>query len=385
MRRREFLTDGGRAAVALSVLSLAGCSRGNQPATASATEARWKPLVAELEVQIPAWMADAAVPGLSIAVIQESETVWQRGFGVRDATSPETVDDATVFEAQSMSKPVFAYAVMKLYEKGVIELDAPLTRYTSERLLTDDPRLDSITARRVLSHTSGLPNWRSNDDPLRINFTPGERYLYSGEGYSYLQSVVTHLEGHVNLNDCASFEMDLEVCATDIDAYMKANVLAPLEMRTSGYLWNDAFERHAARRHDGDGKPMKWSRPTAPAVARYAAAGELRTTPADYAKFMISLLEPREGDPFRLSRRTVGEMLQAQVKVDDSVSWSLGWAIQHTPRGDFIFHGGGIDGAHCKAVASVAHKTGYVVMTNGQNGYRLIEKLDMSDAIGRLL
>jgi CubicO group peptidase (beta-lactamase class C family) len=165
MRRREFLTDGGRAAVALSVLSLAGCSRGNQPATASATEARWKPLVAELEVQIPAWMADAAVPGLSIAVIQESETVWQRGFGVRDATSPETVDDATVFEAQSMSKPVFAYAVMKLYEKGVIELDAPLTRYASERLLTDDPRLDSITARRVLSHTSGLPNWRSNDDP----------------------------------------------------------------------------------------------------------------------------------------------------------------------------------------------------------------------------
>jgi hypothetical protein len=83
--------------------------------------------------------------------------------------------------------------------------------------------------------------------------------------------------------------------------------------------------------------------------------------------------------------RTVSEMLQPQVKVDGSVSWALGWAIQHTPKGEFIFHSGGIAGAHCRTVASVPHKTGVVVMTNGQNGYKLIEKLMMSDAIGKLL
>jgi CubicO group peptidase (beta-lactamase class C family) len=183
MRRREFLIDGGHAAIAVSVLSLAGCSRSSLPPAAPGAEALWKPLVAELEVQIPAWMAEGTVPGLSIAVIQHSQIVWRRGFGVRDAVSKEPVDDATVFEAQSMSKPVFAYAVMNLYEQGVIELDTPLTKYTSERLVTGDPRLDLITARRVLSHTSGLPNWRSKEDPLRINFTPGEKYSYSGEGY----------------------------------------------------------------------------------------------------------------------------------------------------------------------------------------------------------
>jgi CubicO group peptidase (beta-lactamase class C family) len=74
-----------------------------------------------------------------------------------------------------MSKPVFAYAVMKLCEKGVMDLDTPLTNYTPERFLEGDPRLDLITARRVLSHTTGFPNWRSEKTPLAIQFTPGER------------------------------------------------------------------------------------------------------------------------------------------------------------------------------------------------------------------
>ena len=87
-------------------------------------------------------------------------------------------------KAQSMSKPVFAYVVMKLSEDGALDLDTPLTTYSRERLLVNDSRLDRITARHVLSHTSGLQNWRSASEPLSIHFTPGERWLYSGEGYS---------------------------------------------------------------------------------------------------------------------------------------------------------------------------------------------------------
>ena len=111
-----------------------------------------------------------------------------------------------------------------------MNLDTPLTQYTSERFLEGDSRLDLITARHVLSHTSGFPNFRSNKKPLKIHFTPGEKWSYSGEGYSYLQSVVTHLlGGRVNRNECAKFESGLEVCATEpsIDAYMRANVLVP--------------------------------------------------------------------------------------------------------------------------------------------------------------
>ena len=81
-----------------------------------------------------------------------------------------------MFEAASMSKPVFAYVVMKLCETGVLNLDTPLTTYTADRFLQDDPRLDLITARHVLSHTSGFQNWRSEQEPLAIHFAPGNDF-----------------------------------------------------------------------------------------------------------------------------------------------------------------------------------------------------------------
>ena len=382
MRRRAFLIESGRWALGLSALTLTGCGR-SKPAQVE--DAPWAPLVAELDAQIQAWMAELVVPGVGVAVVQNARTVWQRGFGVRDTSSKAPVDDATVFEAQSMSKPVFAYAVLKLRERGVLDLDVPLTKYTPDRWLAGDPRLDRITARHVLSHTSGFPNWRSKDDPLRINSTPGEKYRYSGEGYSYLQSVVTRLAGRVDPSDCGTFELGVRICATDIDGYMKANVLSPLGMTSSAYLWDATIEPRLARRHDASGKPLELARPTLPAVARYASAGGLLTTAADYAKFVIAVLEPRDGDPFRLSRASIAEMVTAQVKVDETVSWALGWAVAHPPGGDVIFHAGGITGAHCLAMASVPRKTGIVVMTNGQNGYKLIEKLKTSDAVAKLL
>src|SRR5207248_1472461 len=132
---------------------------------------------------------------------------------VKHAASKETVDMDTVFEAGSTSKPVFAYAVLKLCEKGVMNLDTPLTKYTSRRFLEADPRLELITARHVLSHTTGFQNWRSKEEPLKIHFTPGEKWSYSGEGYGYLQSVVTQLTGKVNPKDCDTFEAGLKVCA----------------------------------------------------------------------------------------------------------------------------------------------------------------------------
>ena len=151
-------------------------------------------------------MGARQVPGVSIAVIRDARIVWTGHFGVRDRVTGVPVDDATVFSAQSMSKPVFAYRVMKLCEQGVLDLDAPLTRYTREIFVKDDPRLHDITTRRVLSHTTGLPNWRTPGDPLRINFTPGSKWSYSGEGYHYLQSIVSRVTGRIDETQCGTFE-----------------------------------------------------------------------------------------------------------------------------------------------------------------------------------
>jgi CubicO group peptidase (beta-lactamase class C family) len=377
MRRRDFLVESGRAALGLPFLGLMPRAQGAQKSSASKDASAWEALAGDLEKQLPKLMDEAFVPGLSIALIKDAKLFWRRAFGVKDSGSKEPVDDDTVFEAGSVSKTVFAYLVMKLCEKGVIGLDTPLTKYAPQPFLQGDPRLELITARHILSHTGGFQNWRSKDKPLQIHFAPGEKFRYSGEGYYYLQSVVTHLTGHVDPKDCSKYEAGLEVCATDIDSYIKAHLLAPFGMASSGYLWNDTFEKRAARPHDAKGAPLPKKKPRAPNVARYGAAGGLHTTPTDYAKFLIEVIEPKQSDAFRLKKESLEEMVRPHVKTNDadSTSWALGWQIRHTANGNLICHGGYNTGFHSFAAASVERKSGYVFMINGDNAADLLKKL----------
>jgi CubicO group peptidase (beta-lactamase class C family) len=379
--RRRFVLQGMHGAIGLIPLVP---RPGSSPRVLHATHRSMDDL-RELEALIPELMAQGAVPGVSIAVIKDASVAWHRELGVRDAVSRAPVDEHTVFEAASVSKTVFAYAVMQLRDRGTLSLDRPLTAYTPERVLENDPRLDLITARRVLSHTSGFPNFRTRDQPLRIQFPPGERFEYSGEGYWYLQSVVTHLIGMVDRGRCGSYEAGLEVCATDIDTYLKRNVLRPLSMNTSSYVWNETLERHSARPHDSAGKALPLARPTATDAARYAAMGGLRTTALEYANFLIEILAPRAVAPFRLSDVTRREMLRPQVKVDDTNSWALGWEIHHGPRGDLIQHEGGQTGFLAFTAASLDRRSGYVILTNGANGWKVFLNERFVALINRIL
>jgi CubicO group peptidase (beta-lactamase class C family) len=368
MDRRRFLTDTTRAACALALLPAAGCARPSRP--------DFPPNIAEyLDPRIPELLAEAKVPGLSIAVVKDSALSWRRSYGVANAETKAPVSDDTIFEAGSVSKTVFAYAVLKLCEKGILSLDAPLTKYWAERPL-NDPRLDLITVRRVLSHTTGLPNWRISETPLGLAFTPGEQWSYSGEGYWYLQTVISHLLGHVDSDKCLTFADGLRVCATDIGDYLKVNVLNPFEMSSSGYIWNPDYEMRAAEGHDLDGR-IRRPRRRASAIdaARYAAAGGLHTTATDYARFMIEVLNPRPADAYRLDRPTRDEMLRPHVKIDSTRSWALGWQVIHRSSGDVISHGGDNPGFKSFVVASVPRKTGWVILMNGDNAAPIIQAL----------
>src|SRR5215472_12790424 len=128
--------------------------------------------VVKLQANIPALMKQADIPGMSIAVVRNGRVAWHGNFGVKNTKTAQPVDDNTVFEAASLSKPVFAYAVLKLVEQGKIGLDVPLTTYLAKPYIADD-RLKEITARFVLSHRTGFPNWRGEGNPLTIHFTPG--------------------------------------------------------------------------------------------------------------------------------------------------------------------------------------------------------------------
>ncbi len=202
---------------------------------------------------------------------------------------------------------MFAYVVMRLVERGVLELDRPLHELLPNERMAHDPRYRTITARMVLSHSTGLPNW--GGDTLRLAFDPGTGFRYSGEGYVWLQGVVE------------------EVTGVGLDELARREVLDPLGMDRSGYVWLAAFEDDAAAGHDAGGRPGPVRKYDAP-----NAAYSLLTTAGDYARFVAAVMEGRG-----LAPETWAEMLEpaltaAKPSVPDSIdrhiAWALGWGVE---------------------------------------------------------
>jgi CubicO group peptidase (beta-lactamase class C family) len=199
--------------------------------------------------------------------------------------------------------------------------------------LADDDRAASITARMVLSHTTGFPNWR-RDGPLYLRWSPGSRWGYSGEGFSYLQEVVEHLTG------------------TTLDSYMADAVLRPLGMSDSTFTWRDADESRLALGHATDGNA--WP-PFRPPDAK-AAAGGMFTTVPDYLRFLVHSLANQH------------RMFEPQVQIDDGLAWGLGWGIEHADAGETVWQWGDDPGYKNLVVGRPADREGAVVFTNGDGG-----------------
>jgi CubicO group peptidase (beta-lactamase class C family) len=187
-------------------------------------------------------MKDGDVPGLSLAVVKDGRVLFHGAFGAKDVSTGARVGDDTIFEAASLSKPVFAYAVAKLVDARKLDLDTSVSKYLPGDYV-DDPRLRLITVRHVLSHTTGFPNWRPDGQRLKIHFAPGERFSYSGEGFVYLQKAVERSTGET------------------LEALMKRLVFEPLRMTSSSYVWEERFEGRKATGHDATGNPRRLQKP----------------------------------------------------------------------------------------------------------------------------
>jgi len=326
-------------------------------------------IASRLERDIPTLMKEADVPGVSIALIRNGEVVWQHAFGLKDSKTKEPVTDNTVFEAASLSKPVFAYAVMKLVDAGKFDLDKPLSQYLpGDYDVGPDPRLSQITARRVLSHTTGFPNWRGRDAMLKIYFTPGEKFSYSGEGFVYLSKVIEHVTGE-QFND-----------------FMKRMVFDPVGMTSSSYVWRTDYDALKTSRHNSVGQPTGQNKPNTA-----NAAASLHSTAQDYGRFIAAILNGTG-----LKKETLRQMLSPQIKVDEGgsnttgrpadklsqkVSWGLGVGLQSTTDGLSFWHWGDNGDSKAYFVAFEKQKTGVVVFANGANGLSFIPEL-IDEAIG---
>lgn len=316
-------------ALILALVNLDVCAqeKASLPAPVQ-TKTKQAQLIARLENRIPQLMKESDTPGLSIALIRRGELVWNHGFGVKSVKTNEAVDETTVFEAASLSKPVFAYAVLKLVDAGKFDLDKPLNQYLPGNYdVGEDERINQITARRVLSHTTGFPNWRSG--ALKIHFTPGERFSYSGEGFVYLAKVIERVTGE-KFND-----------------FMKRTVFDPLGMTSSSYIWQENYDKLKVFRHNARGEAVSQNKPPAGA---FNAAASLHTTAQDFGRFVVAILKGTGLTPetrkLMLTPQTyvreggANSTNRPQAKPLPDVAWGLGWGLQTTKDGLSFWHWG---------------------------------------------
>lgn len=318
----------------------------------------------------PVLMHELHVPGVSVALVRNRSLVWSRTYGLADVNRRMPVKRETLFEAASMTKPVFAYTVLKLAEQGRIDLDRPLVEYLHERVLPDGALRRQITARMVLSHTSGFPNWRKGeeerDGPLPVLFRPGTRFSYSGEGIYYLQKAVERITGE------------------PLAVFAERTLFEPLGLARTSYVWSESLDTNLASGHDANGMFLQKTRYT-----HANAAYTLYTTAEEYAEFLVEIMKTDRSALHSLSGRSVHAMLAHAVALDArapigrpgrarglAVYWGLGWSVNTTESGDIVHHSGANrSGFRCFCQFSPRRGTGIVIMTNGIAGDELWTRL----------
>ena len=330
---------------------------------------------AEVDATVTRLIHAAKVTGLGIAILNDGQIVYRKGYGFRDKEKSLALTPDTVMAAASFTKSAFAYLAMQLVEQGVLDLDKPVYEYLPKPLpeyerygnLAGDPRYKKITAAMLLSHSSGFPNLRrfTDDGKLSIHFDPGSRYAYSGEGMELLQFVVE------------------TVTKKPLADLMRERVFQPLGMSRTSMVWEDRFENDYANGYDEQEHSL------GPQKRKHAdAAGSMQTTVSDYARFIASV---RQGTGLR--RETREKMLRAHIQIfskhqfptfstettDENkaiqLSYGMGWGLYQTPYGRAFFKEGHDDGWRNYAVCFDKPGIGIVIMTNSSNGEGIFKEL----------
>ena len=327
-------------------------------------------------------MNAANVQGLAITIFNKNKPVYKKTFGYKRLDTKEPIQTRTNIYGASLSKPVFTMLVLKLVQEGVLNLDKPLEEYLPKPIyeytptkkwhdnysaLKEDSLYKKITARMCLDHTTGFANWRWDepDQKLRVNFTPGTRYSYSGEGMVYLQVVLEHLLGK------------------SLEQLMQEKIFIPLHMTRSSYTWQNRFEDDYCYGHQATGELYEKDKDN---DAR--AASTLETTLDDYTKFTEAVLRGR-----LLKKSTTKEMFTPQVRLrsiqqfgplrfrdsteNDAIqlSYGLGWVLLQSPYGTGAFKEGHGDGFQHYSIIFPKTGTGIIIMSNSDNAESIFKEL----------
>ena len=240
------------------------------------------------EDAVRALMRRERVNGLALALIEKAQVTSVMTFGMRSVERGQSLQADTIMDGASFTKSAFAFMVLQLVDEERVTLDTPLAGllprplpdYPNYADLKGDGRWRALTPRIVLTHSTGLANWRDleDDGKLRFHFQPGTRYGDSGEGFNILQLA---LEEGLHL---------------DVGREMKARVFDRFAMTETSMTWRPGSAWNAADGYTIDGtlRPHDWR-------SRASAAGSMDTTIADQAKMWAGILR---GEGLSVDSRT---------------------------------------------------------------------------------
>jgi len=315
------------------------------------------------------------VPGVSMAIIDQGRIVWARGFGHHSFDSLRAVDEGSMFQAASISKPVAGMAALSLVEEGLLSLDEDVnSQLKSWQLPQNRFTADSVVSlRRLLTHSAGLTvhGFRgyaageavpttiqvlngekpANSAAIVADTFPGSLWRYSGGGYTVMQ------------------QMMCDATQQDFPSIMQQRVLDKIGMQHSTYVQPlpEALHAQAAIGHRADGQAVAGNWHTYPEMA---AAG-LWTTPSDLALYILEVQQSLAGKSNKvLSQEMTAHMLSKHLN-----DWGLGPALHGEGDSLSFGHGGANEGYRCIFFAFARKGQGVVIMTNGDRGSSLADEI----------
>lgn len=339
--------------------------------------------VAEIDNTVKRLMESAGIEGLGLAILNKKKTVFIKSYGYRNKPKNQLLDTASIMYGASLSKGVFGYLTMQLVQEKLLDLDKPLYQYLSKPLyeyeyfadLKTDERWKLITARMCLSHTTGLPNVRwfnpitSESDTLgvlKIYFTPGTKYAYSGEGFKLLQLA------------------EEEITKKTLDELANEKVFGPIGMMRTGYAWHNSFgDENVAVGHYKNGSiDIKRKRSAG------VAGGSMVTTLADYSRFIEHLLQ-RKG----LQKKLFNEMIHPQIDIYSKtqfppitfdstmenrpvhLAYGLGWGLLQCHYGKALFKEGNGESWRNYNINFIDTGISIIILINSESGEKIFREL----------
>ncbi|MNF90824.1 D-alanyl-D-alanine carboxypeptidase precursor [compost metagenome] len=234
---------------------------------------------------------------------------------------------------------------------GKWNLDEPVYRYWTDPDIANDPRNKKLTTRFILSHQTGLPNWRGNNENQKLNFQfdPGTKYQYSGEGMEYLRKALEK-----------KFNKSLQQLAEEL-------IFKPLKMNDTRYVWDKNVDTsRLAIGYDKDGNAYETVKNKTP-----NAADDLLTTVEDYGIFLVSIINA-DG----LTKQVFDEMKSHQVVSARGKYFGLGFEIYDFKNGEYaLSHGGSDKGVKTIVFIFPKTKNGLLIFTSSDTGGNVYEDL----------